>query len=91
MKAGAPHEPIKGSRMNRDQINPEGSDTFPGGTSDACRPFLQVWFRCAAAYQRVYRNRQGTGYSARCPKCGRAVNFRVGPGGTEQRTFEVNC
>jgi len=55
------------------------------------RPFLQVMFRCANAYLRVYRSADGQRYLARCPKCGKDVRFVVGPGGTEQRQFEVSC
>jgi hypothetical protein len=54
-------------------------------------PFLQVWFRCAGAYMRVHRSRDGTRYVARCPRCGEAVRFVVGQGGTPQRQFEVSC
>ena len=55
------------------------------------RPFLQVLFRCANLYARVYRNAAGDAYEARCPKCGRQARFRVGEGGTDARVFEVNC
>ncbi|HYE62903.1 MAG TPA: hypothetical protein VD997_12980 [Phycisphaerales bacterium] len=48
-------------------------------------------FRCANAYLRVYRSADGQRYLARCPKCGKDVRFVVGPGGTEQRQFEVSC
>lgn len=57
----------------------------------AARPFLQVFFRCANHYQRVYRNAAGTQYNARCPKCGKPLRFRVGEGGSESRRFEVDC
>ncbi len=60
------------------------------GAGDA-RPFLQVWFRCANVYQRVYRERDGNGYRAVCGKCGKTMNFVIGPGGTTQRVFEVSC
>lgn len=50
-----------------------------------------VWFACARRYQRVYRNRQGTQYLARCPLCARTCRFRVGPGGTTRRLFQVTC
>lgn len=55
------------------------------------RPFIQVWFRCSRRYVRCFRNARGTGYLARCPKCGRTVRFHVGPGGTTRRVFEVSC
>jgi len=59
-------------------------------TGDA-RPWIGVQFACAKAYVRVYRNAQGTGYLAGCPKCGKRMRFRVGPGGTNKRFFEVSC
>ncbi len=55
------------------------------------RPWIGVRFLCAGAYLRVPRNREGTAYHAVCPRCGKRVRFRVGPGGTSQRFFEVSC
>ena len=55
------------------------------------RPFLQVLFTCANAYQRVFRSQDAKRYLARCPKCGREIRFQVGQGGTDQRVFEVSC
>lgn len=55
------------------------------------RPWLGVRFRCSNTYIRVFRNAAGTSYDARCPKCGRCMQFRVGQGGTNQRFFEVSC
>jgi hypothetical protein len=66
----------------------EGDDARPGASH---RPFLQVYFRCANFYQRVYRNADGSAYVARCPKCSKSIRFAVGPGGTSQRAFEVEC
>lgn len=55
------------------------------------RPSIQVWFRCANRYQRVFRAVDGSGYAARCPLCGKTMQFRVGPAGVATRTFEVSC
>lgn len=55
------------------------------------RPSLQVFFRCANSYRRVFRNAAGNAYDARCPSCGKVINFRVGEGGTGARVFEINC
>jgi len=65
------------------------SDTHP--TSNEARPSIGVYFRCANAYQRVFRNAQGTAYLARCPKCAKTMTFRVGPSGSAQRQFEISC
>lgn len=60
-----------------------------GGAAN--RPWLQVWFRCAGMYQRVYRSADGTRYVAGCPRCGLQKKFVVGEGGTSQRFFEIDC
>lgn len=55
------------------------------------RPWLGVRFVCAGSYQRVYRSPDATVYRARCPKCAKPINFRVGQGGSSQRFFDVSC
>lgn len=77
----------------QDWVGPSLDVTESGGHSAdrAMRPFLMVRFSCANTYQRVYRSAEGSRYLARCAKCGRAVRFTVGAGGTDQRRFVVNC
>jgi hypothetical protein len=53
------------------------------------RPFLSVQFACCSVYQRVYRDHAGQQYRGRCPRCGKAVTFAVGEGGTSSRFFVV--
>lgn len=53
------------------------------------RPWLAVSWKCCSVYSRVYRNRKGTAYEGRCPRCGTPVNAKIGPGGTDQRFFEA--
>lgn len=65
--------------------------TDSGAGSPRARPWIQVWFRCANQYQRVFRHQDGTGYTARCGSCGKCLRFRTAPGGTQQRRFEVDC
>lgn len=51
------------------------------------RQFLGIWFDCCHAYGRIYKNKEGTAYVGRCPRCLRSVRVRVGEGGTNQRFF----
>jgi len=57
--------------------------------TQSTRPYLGVQFACCGVYQRVYRAQDGRSYQGRCPKCLKAVNFAVGQGGTDCRTFIV--
>lgn len=60
-------------------------------TSGPDRPYLRVYFRCSNQYVRVYRRQDQPVYIARCPACGMCQRFRVGPGGTSKRFFELTC
>ena len=60
------------------------------GDRSARRPFVSVHFTCCGVYTRVYRTADGTAYRGRCPRCGVAVNFRVGENGTSARFFTVH-
>ena len=86
---GAPVHPR--SPDPRDVVDVGGMESGGQEAPAAARPFLQVFFRCANHYQRVYRNAAGTEYNARCPKCGKPLRFRVGEGGSDSRRFEVDC
>ncbi|GJQ28195.1 MAG: hypothetical protein HBSAPP03_00790 [Phycisphaerae bacterium] len=68
-----------------------GSQVPPRSGVISPRPWLMVWFRCAAKYQRVHRSPDGSRYDARCPSCGKALTFLVGDSGTSQRLFEADC
>jgi hypothetical protein len=64
-------------------LQPEGSQ------QPKPRPFLRVQFACCNVYQRIYRSLDEKSYQGRCPKCGKAVKFVVGEGGTDSRDFIV--
>jgi PHP family Zn ribbon phosphoesterase len=50
-------------------------------------PFLGISFECCRTYARIYRNREGTAYEGRCPRCGMRVRVAIGPDGTKERFF----
>jgi len=65
-------------------VNPSGAG------AEAVRPYLSVQFDCCKVYLRIYRDPDGKKYTARCPRCGKKVNFLVGEGGTNARFFVVS-
>lgn len=67
------------------------TDAKQAGGSAAGKPTLQVFFRCSNQYVRVVRGEGDSGYTARCPKCGKTMRFAVGEGGTSRRFFELSC
>ena len=67
-----------------DRASPDAGN--PGG-----RPYLRLYFRCSNQYVRAYRNADRESYLGRCPACGKAISFAVGPGGTSERFFQVSC
>ena len=70
-------------------VTPAQGPAASGGARGA-RPYLSVQFACCGVYQRVYGHPDGRRYSGRCPRCGRAVVFPVGEGGTSSRSFVVS-
>ena len=60
------------------------------GSASSQRRYLGVHFACCRVYTRVYVNREETAYEGNCPRCGRPIRIRIGPGGTSQRFFTAS-
>jgi hypothetical protein len=77
----------------RDIVELSTSPNVAGEPRPAARKqaFLSLYFACAHAYGRAYKQRDGSCYMGRCPKCGKTVDFPIGEGGTSRRMFEVSC
>ena len=54
------------------------------------RKFLGVHFQCCNVYARAYINKEETAYKGVCPRCGKRVNVKIGPGGTDTRFFSAH-
>lgn len=62
----------------------------PVQTDAGGRKWVGVHFDCCGIYVRIYRRPEEGTYVGRCPRCGRAVRLRVGPGGTASRFFRAS-
>lgn len=51
--------------------------------------YLGIMFNCCSVYSRIYKNKDGTAYVGRCPRCLKNVRIPVGEGGTSERFFNV--
>ncbi|MHC4976290.1 MAG: hypothetical protein ACYTF7_06755 [Planctomycetota bacterium] len=65
-------------------------DQEPVSAGLSRRPWLSVYFQCCHVYTRIYRSPDGSSYNGSCPRCGKRVCARVGPGGTTQRFFRAS-
>ncbi|MDD3435624.1 MAG: hypothetical protein PHC64_00575 [Candidatus Gastranaerophilales bacterium] len=51
--------------------------------------YLGIMFNCCKVYGRIYKNKEGTAYVGRCPKCMRTIKVPIGEGGTNKRFFNA--
>jgi hypothetical protein len=78
--------------MGRAEERRKAVDAIHGRSGARTRPpqpYLGVHFECCGAYARVYRNREGTRYEGRCPRCLRRLSVRIGADGTTERFFRA--
>jgi hypothetical protein len=87
--------PQSGTGGHRTPTGSDGAEAGSGaGKAGTDRPgssYLRIWFRCANQYGRATKSAAGDCYLARCPTCMKTIRFGIGPGGTQQRFFEVSC
>lgn len=70
-----------------DKINDEDDELEEKKSKIQKRDFLGITFECCNVYTRIYKNKEGTAYEGRCPKCLRPVRVPIGKGGSGQRFF----
>jgi hypothetical protein len=61
----------------------------PSSPSSPDRPYLGILFECCNVYTRIYKNKAGTAYVGRCPRCGKKVTIPIDPSGTAGRFFSA--
>ena len=51
--------------------------------------FLGIMFECCNVYGRIYKNKEGTHYQGKCPRCLREIKIKIGENGTSTRFFRA--
>lgn len=67
----------------------EESENEKKSKKESEKKYLGIMFNCCNVYSRIYKNKEGTAYVGRCPKCMRNIKVPVGEGGTNQRFFNA--
>jgi hypothetical protein len=61
-----------------------------GGAGQGGRPFVGMHFTCCDIYTRIYLNTERTMFFGHCPRCGRRVQIKVSPDGSDSRFFTAS-
>ena len=61
----------------------------PDEAGQGGRPFVGIHFACCDVYSRIYLHRDREKQIGNCPRCGRKIVLRVGPGGSDARFFRA--
>lgn len=62
-------------------------DSKNNSKSNSKGSYLGIMFHCCNVYARIHKNKDGTAYVGRCPRCMRPVKIKIGEGGTNERFF----
>jgi hypothetical protein len=65
------------------------SDGAAADSAGSARPWLGIHFECCDVYRRIYRDGKRRRYEGACPRCGRRVSVRIGPGGVATRMLRA--
>jgi hypothetical protein len=76
--------------MSGENLDLSSEPREPAEPAPGPRPFLGIHFACCGVYARVYRNREGTEYAGRCPRCFAQARFVIGEEGQAGRFFSVS-
>jgi hypothetical protein len=74
-----------------DDAGSTAGDRMPAaGAGQGGKPFVGMHFTCCDIYTRIYLNTQRTMFYGHCPRCGRRVQIKVGPDGSDARFFTAS-
>jgi hypothetical protein len=69
---------------------PRPQEAPVAGVGQGGRPFVGMHFTCCDIYTRIYLNVQRTMFFGHCPRCGRRVQIKIGPDGSDARFFTAS-
>ncbi len=71
-----------GRRAGREHIMDAPGKNAPKSPKGQRRPHLGIHFRCCHVYGYIYKNKDGSAYAGRCPRCGRPLKVMISRTGT---------